>query len=87
MAKTLVAIAVALSASVLSTAAVALTQSKTGAVKSTDMVRRELVLTSGDRFEVSKNIRLSKLKTGDKITVKYSVQDRKMFASKVTPAR
>ena len=74
--------ALALSASVLSTAAFALTQSKTGAVKSTDMVRRELVLTSGDRFEVSKNIRLSKLKT-----VKYSVQDRKMFASKVTPAR
>ena len=87
MAQISVAIAFALSASVRSTAALALTQSKTGAVKSTDVPRRELVLTTGDKFQVSKNIKLSKLKVGDKITVKYSVQDRKMFASKVTPAR
>jgi Cu/Ag efflux protein CusF len=82
-----VAIAFALSASLLSTAALALTQSKTGAVKSTDVLRRELVLTTGDKFQVSKNIKLSKLKVGDKITIKYAIKDRKLMASKVTPAR
>lgn len=87
MAQVSVGLAFALSASVLSTAALALTQSKTGAVKSTDVPRRELVLTSGDTFQVSKNIKLSKLKVGDKITVKYAIKDRKLMASKVTPAR
>jgi Cu/Ag efflux protein CusF len=80
-------VAIVLSASFYSATAFALTHTKTAAVKSTDITRRELVLATGDKFQVSSKIRLSKLKAGDKITVKYTVKDGKLMASKVTPAR
>jgi hypothetical protein len=81
------AIAFVLSASLHSNTAFALTQSKVGAVKSTNVAKRELVLMSGERFKVSRKIRLRKLKAGDRIKIRYTVKDGKLIASKVSPAR
>ena len=81
------AIAFVLGTSLLSNTAFALTQSKVGAVKSTNIVKRELVLMTGERFKVSRKIRLRKLKTGDRIKIRYTVKDGKLIASKVSPAR
>ena len=81
------AIVCVLGVSLLSNTALALTQSKIGAVKSTNIVKRELVLMSGEKFRVSRKIRLRKLKTGDRIKVRYTVKDGKLMASKVSPAR
>jgi alkylated DNA repair dioxygenase AlkB len=81
------AIALVLGISLLSNTAFALTQSKVGAVKSTNIVKRELVLMSGETFKVSHKIRLRKLKVGDRIKVRYTVKDGKLIASKVSPAR
>jgi Cu/Ag efflux protein CusF len=87
MARNPIVFALALSVALPAATALALTQSKTGAVKSTDMAKRVLVLASGDTFQVDSKIRLSKLKAGDKITVRYTTKDGKLVASKVTPAR
>ena len=81
------AIVFVLGVSLLSNTAFALTQSKTGAVKSTNIIKRELVLMSGERFKVSRKIRLRKLKAGDHIKIRYTVKDGKLLASKVSPAR
>jgi hypothetical protein len=81
------AIVFVLGVSLLSNTAFALTQSKTGAVKSTNIIKRELVLMSGERFKVSRKIRLRKLKVGDHIKIRYTVKDGKLLASKVSPAR
>jgi Cu/Ag efflux protein CusF len=81
------AIALVLGISLLSNTAFALTQSKVGAVKSTNIVKRELVLMTGERFKVSRKIRLRKLKTGDRIKIRYTIKDGKLIASKVSPAR
>jgi Cu/Ag efflux protein CusF len=81
------ALAFVLGISLLSNTAFALTQSKVGAVKSTNIVKRELVLMTGERFKVSRKIRLRKLKTGDRIKIRYTIKDGKLIASKVSPAR
>jgi Cu/Ag efflux protein CusF len=81
------AIAFVLGISLLSNTAFALTQSKVGAVKSTNIVKRELVLMTGERFRVSRKIRLRKLKAGDRIKIRYTIKDGKLIASKVSPAR
>jgi hypothetical protein len=70
----------------LSGAALAAAQTKTGEVKSTDATKHELVLASGDTFELAKNIKVEKFKAGDKVTVTYDMKDGKMIASKVKTA-
>ncbi|MGE0022373.1 MAG: DUF1344 domain-containing protein [Hyphomicrobium sp.] len=67
----------------LSTAALAATQTKTGDVKSTDIAKHELILSSGDTFEVATGVKLNKIKAGDKVAVTYEMKDGKMLASKV----
>jgi Cu/Ag efflux protein CusF len=42
---------------------------------------------TGERFKVSRKIRLRKLKTGDRIKIRYTIKDGKLIASKVSPAR
>jgi Cu/Ag efflux protein CusF len=81
------AIALVLGVSLIFNTAFALTQSKVGAVKSTNIVKRELVLMTGERFKVSRKIRLRKLKAGDRIKIRYTTKDGKLIASKVSPAR
>ena len=71
----------------ISTAALAATQTTTGEVKSTDLSRHELVLSTGDTFSASSRIKLDKLKPGEKVTVSYDIKNGKMMATKVRPAK
>ncbi len=66
-----------------STTAFAAAQTKTGEIKSTDVAKRELVLGSGDTFQLGDKIKVDKLKVGEKVSVTYETKDGKMVASKV----
>jgi Cu/Ag efflux protein CusF len=70
-----------------STAVLAATETKTGEIKSTDASKKEIVLSSGDTFELGSNVKLDKLKVGEKVTVTYETKDGKMLASKVHAAK
>lgn len=70
-----------------STAALAAAQTKTGEIKSTDTAKHELVLSSGDTFELGSGVKIDKLKAGEKVTVTYEMKDGKMLASKVHAAK
>ena len=74
-------------AALFSTAALAATLSKTGEVKSTDITKHELVLSNGDTFELGSNIKIDKLKVGEKVAITYEMKDGKMLASKVQSAK
>lgn len=80
--KALAPIALA-SLAVLSSAALAASQTKTGEIKSTDAAKHEIVLSTGDTFEAGTKIKLDKLKVGEKVAVTYEMKDGKMLASKV----
>ncbi len=67
----------------VSTAALAATQTVTGDVKSTDSAKRELTLANGNTFELGSSIKLDKIKTGDKVAITYEMKNGKMVASKV----
>jgi hypothetical protein len=83
MIRTLVAPTALVAAVILSTAAFAAVQTKTGEIKSTDAAKHELVLSSGETFELGSTIKIDKLKAGEKVTVTYDMKDGKMVASKV----
>lgn len=72
-----------LTSAVVSTAALAATQTMTGDVKSADAARHELTLANGSTFELSSKVKLKKIKAGDKVAVTYEMKDGKMMASKV----
>ncbi len=82
-----VSLAAALGMSMLSTAAFATTQSATGAVKSTDAARHEIVLEDGQTFEAGSKINFGKIKVGDKITIKFAKKGDKLIATKVKPSK
>lgn len=65
----------------------AATQTKTGDIKSTDAAKHELTLSTGDTFELGANVKVDKLKVGEKVTVSYEAKDGKMIASKVHLAK
>ena len=71
----------------LAGAALAATQSKSGEIKSIDGAKHELVLTTGDTFELGKTVKTDKLKAGEKVTVTYDMKDGKMIASKIHAAK
>lgn len=71
----------------ISSSAFAAPQTKTGEIKSTDSAKHELVLSSGDTFDVSRTIKIDKFKAGDKVTVTYATKDGKMIASKVITSK
>jgi len=71
----------------LATGALAASQTKTGDIKSTDVTKHELTLSSGDTFEVKHKVKLAKLKTGDKVDVTYKMKNGKMVASKIHLAK
>ncbi len=64
-----------------------LLKSKTGEIKSTDATKHEIVLSSGDTFELGSKVKIDKLKVGEKVTVTYEMKDGKMLASKVHAAK
>ncbi len=70
-----------------STVALAATDTKTGEIKSTDATKKEIVLSSGDTFELGGKVKIDKLKVGEKVTVTYEMKDGKMLASKVHAAK
>jgi Cu/Ag efflux protein CusF len=67
----------------MSAGAFAATQTKAGEIKSTDPIKRELTLSSGDTFELPTTMNIAKLKAGEKVSVTYESKDGKMVASKV----
>ncbi len=64
-------------------AAFAAAQTKTGEIKSTDAAKHELVLSSGETFELGSAIKVEKLKAGEKVAITYDTKDGKMVASRV----
>lgn len=70
-----------------SSAVFAAALTKTGEIKSTDAAKHQLVLTSGDTFELNGKIKVEKLKVGEKVAISYEMKDGKMVASKVHPAK
>lgn len=71
----------------LSSAALAATETKTGEVKTTDVAKHQLSLASGETFEVSSHVKIDKIKVGEKVTVTFENKNGKMEASKVVPAK
>ena len=67
--------------------AFAATQSKSGEIKTLDATKHELVLTTGDTFELGKTVKADKLKAGEKVTITYDMKDGKMIASKIHAAK
>lgn len=72
---------------VVSTAALAATQTVTGDVKSADAAKHELTLANGNTFEVGSGVKLDKIKAGDKVAITYETKNGKMLASKVSHAK
>jgi hypothetical protein len=70
-----------------SSVALAATETKTGEIKSTDAAKKELVLSSGDTFELGSKVKIDKLTVGEKVTITYEMKDGKMLASKVHAAK
>lgn len=71
----------------LSSAALAATETKTGEVKTTDVAKHQLSLASGETFEVGSHVKIDKIKVGEKVTVTFENKNGKMEASKVVPAK
>jgi hypothetical protein len=67
--------------------AFAAVESKSGAIKSLDTTKHELVLVSGETFEVPTTIQLKNFKVGEKITIAYEMKNGKMEATKVEAAK
>jgi len=79
-----ISVPLALAGIVLASAtAFAAAQTKTGEIKSTDATKHELVLTSGDTFELGSAVKVDQLKVGEKVAVTYEMKDGKMLASGV----
>lgn len=70
-----------------STAALAATETKTGEVKTTDVAKHQLSLSTGETFEVGSHVKLDKIKAGEKVTITFENKNGKMEASKVVPAK
>ena len=68
---------------VLATSAFAANMTKSGEVKSVDVAKHELVLSSGDTFQLNQSIKADQIKAGTKVAVHYETKDGKMIASKV----
>ncbi|MFN0217728.1 MAG: DUF1344 domain-containing protein [Hyphomicrobium sp.] len=71
----------------LAVPAFAATQTKSGDIKSTDASKHELVLSSGETFELAPNVKVDQLKVGEKVVVSYEAKNGKMIASKVHLAK
>ena len=66
-----------------STMALAAIETKVGNIKSLDTAKHELVLSTGDTFELPNSVQLKKLKVGEKVSIAYEIKNGKMMATKV----
>jgi len=71
----------------VATGAMAGTTTKSGEVKSIDKTKHELVLSSGDTFELNKSVKVDQIKAGTKVSISYEAKNGKNFASRVTTVR
>lgn len=67
----------------MATGAMAAAAMKSGEIKSIDTSKHELVLTSGETFELGHGVKASQLKAGTKVSIAYEEKGGKMIASKV----
>jgi len=58
----------------------------TGAIKSIDTAKDMVTLDNGSTFMVSKSVKLSDLKVGEKVKVTYTMSGKDMDASAIQPA-
>jgi uncharacterized protein DUF1344 len=70
-----------------SSMALAAVETKVGNIKSLDTAKHELVLSTGEIFELPKTVQMKLLKVGEKVTVAYETKDGKMMATKVSAAK
>ncbi len=87
MSKSIAAISALVAATLLASTAFAATQTKVGEVKSTDATKHELVLSSGETFELPQAFKIGSLKTGEKVKITYEAKDGKLVAERVQPAK
>ena len=67
--------------------ALAAVETKVGSIKSLDSAKHELVLSTGETFELPNSVQLKTLKVGEKVSIAYEVKNGKMMATKVSAAR
>lgn len=70
-----------------STMALAAVETKVGNIKSLDTAKHELVLATGEIFELPKTVQLKTLKVGEKVSIAYETKNGKMMATKVMAAK
>jgi hypothetical protein len=70
-----------------SSMALAAVEMKTGNIKSLDPAKHELVLSTGETFELPTSVQLNKLKVGEKVSIAYEIKNGKMTATKVDAAK
>lgn len=87
MNKTSILTAVLATSTLLSTAAFAAPQTKSGEIKSIDAAKNELVLSGGDVFELPKAFKVDTVKAGEKVKITYEMKDGKMAATHVKPEK
>jgi hypothetical protein len=67
--------------------ALAAVETKSGDIKTLDTAKQEIVLTSGETFNVPASIQLKNFKVGEKVTIAYEMKNGKMEATKVEAAK
>jgi hypothetical protein len=67
--------------------AFAATETKSGDIKSLDAKKHELILSSGETFEVPTTVKLNTFKVGEKVTIAYQLKNGKMEATKIEAAK
>jgi Cu/Ag efflux protein CusF len=79
-------ISAALAASLISSVALAATQTADGSIKTLDIKKHQMTLSDGKSFELPAAWKGTGFKVGDKVTVTYEAQNGKMMVSAVTHA-
>ena len=87
MSQKLLVPAVVLGITAASTMALAAIETKVGNIKSLDTAKHELVLSTGEIFELPKTVQLKTLKVGEKVSIAYETKNGKMMATKVVATK
>jgi hypothetical protein len=72
------------SASAMAFAAV---ETKVGNIKTIDSAKHEIVLSTGETFELPKTVQLKDFKAGEKVSIAYELKNGKMMATTVEAAK
>ena len=58
----------------------------TGAIKSLNPAKDQVILDNGSSYDVAKGVKLSSFKVGEKVTITYSQSGKTMDATAIKPA-